>query len=92
MSFNLESSAKKAKARKREAKEYYIDRARRETKKKFPPSEAQLKYIEDMKKTLLDAGHDTSYLAEPEDKIIAQHVIGSLKRLCEKYGLRGDKG
>lgn len=53
----------------------------------YPPTESQLELIVKLKTKLNDAGKDTSYLAEPDTKFIAMHVINSLIRLCKKYHL-----
>ena len=54
---------------------------------KTPPTESQLKLIAELKEKLEGIGKDISYLAEPEDKFIAMHVLDSLIRLCKKYNL-----
>lgn len=54
---------------------------------KTPPTESQLQLIAKLKEKLENAGKDISYLAEPEDKFIAMHVLDSLIRLCKKYNL-----
>lgn len=54
---------------------------------KIPPTDDQLRLIEELKAKLEEYGKDVSYLAEPEDKNIARHVLESLIRLCRKYKL-----
>lgn len=54
---------------------------------KTPPTESQLKLIAELKGKLEGAGKDISYLAEPDCKFIAMHVLDSLIRLCKKYHL-----
>ena len=54
---------------------------------KNPPTESQLKLIAELKEKLDGVGKDTSYLAEPEDKFIAMHVLEALIKLCKKYNL-----
>ena len=55
--------------------------------KKVPPTEAQLNLIKILKDKLDGIGKDTSYLTEPDSKLVAIHVIDSLLRLCKKYNL-----
>ena len=55
--------------------------------KKAPPTESQLNLIKILKDKLDGIGKDTSYLAEPDSKLVAKHVIDSLIRLCNKYHL-----
>lgn len=55
--------------------------------KKAPPTEAQLNLIKILKDKLDGIGKDTSYLAEPDSKFVARHVLDSLIRLCKKYNL-----
>ena len=54
---------------------------------KVPPTESQLELIETLTGKLEGIGKDVSYLAQPEDRFIAMHVINSLIRLCKKYNL-----
>ena len=54
---------------------------------KSPPTESQLKLIAELKEKLEGAGKDISYLAEPDSKFIAMHVLEALIKLCKKYNL-----
>lgn len=52
------------------------------------PTESQLQLIEKLKGQLTEKGVDLSFLAEPTDKRITQHIIQSLIKLCKKYGIK----
>lgn len=51
------------------------------------PTEAQLELIQVLKTKLENYGKDMSYLAEPDSRFVARHIIDSLLRLCNKYNL-----
>ena len=55
------------------------------------PTESQLQLIEKLKGQLAEKDVDLSFLAEPTDNMVAQHIIQSLLRLCKKYGIRKEK-
>ena len=83
------------KAKMKKDKRHYRDV--RETHMRFPhktpnaPTDSQLELIEKLIKRLENAGHDVSYLKNPQTNDIAKQVINSLFRLCKKYGIeRGD--
>ena len=69
------------------ARNYGVNRNVDKIPKKVPPTEAQLNLIKILKDKLDGIGKDTSYLAEPDSKLVAIHVIDSLLRLCKKYNL-----
>jgi len=52
------------------------------------PTESQLQLIEKLKAQLTEKNVDLSFLVEPKDKKIAQHIVQALIKLCKKYNIR----
>ena len=55
------------------------------------PTESQLQLIEKLKGQLAEKDVDLSFLAEPTDNMVAQHIVQSLLRLCKKHGITRGK-
>ena len=55
------------------------------------PTESQLQLIEKLKGELAEKDVDLSFLAEPTDNMVAQHIVQSLLRLCKKHGIKREK-
>lgn len=55
------------------------------------PTESQLQLIEKLKGQLAEKDVDLSFLAEPTDNMVAQHIVQSLLRLCKKHGITREK-
>ena len=56
--------------------------------KALPPTDSQLKVIDEMKQKLIDNDVDISFLAEPTDSKVASAIVRSLIRICKRHGLQ----